>query len=59
MSLILYIPPMGESGYVSDVDWDAYHFYYNSPDGMHYAFDKDEATRFLSTFDGRFVKQDV
>ena len=59
MSIILYIPPMGENGYVSDVDWDERHFYYNSPDGNARLFTDEEARRFLSTFNGCFARQDV
>lgn len=54
MATILYTPPIGESGYVCDVDWTRRHFYYNSHEGFVYVFDEDEARQFLETFKGDF-----
>ena len=54
MFTILFTPEMGESGYVSEVDWTHPHFWYNNRWGITYDFDKEEVTRFLALFKGKF-----
>lgn len=48
--LIKYIPTMGESGFVSDVDWKNGKFNYNSPHGDNMEFTPSERDRFLLMF---------
>lgn len=60
MSVIEYFPPIGESGYVYEVDWDKPHFYYNSLYGDTCSFDEEEARGFLALFGkcgGHFVER--
>lgn len=54
MSIILFTPPIGESGYVSDVDWAHRRFHYNNSEGFVYLFNKGEMSRFLEMFKGDF-----
>ena len=48
--LIVYVPVMGEAGFVSDVDWENRKFNYNSPYGDNMAFTPTERDRFLKMF---------
>lgn len=47
---IKYIPVIGESGFVSEVDWDKKKFHYNTPDGESIIFTPSERDRFLLMF---------
>ena len=54
MSIILFTPPVGESGYVSGVDWMRKHFRYNNSAGFVHLFNRNEVSRFLEMFKGNF-----
>lgn len=54
MSIILFTPPMGESGYVSDVNWTRKHFHYNNTEGFVRLFNRQDIKRFLEMFKGDF-----
>ena len=48
--MIKYIPIIGESGFVSEVDWDKKKFHYNTPKGESMIFTPSERDRFLLMF---------
>lgn len=52
VNLILYTPPIGESGYVMEVDWEHPHFRYNpvDPYAELYHFTDEEIERFRKRF---------
>lgn len=54
MNAIFFTPEIGEGGYVSAVDWDCRHFYYNNPYGQVMLFNERDTKRFFEAFKGNF-----